>query len=305
MKICVVIVTFNRLKCLEKSLKKFSMQSYLPVRIIVVNNKSTDGTKEFLEKWKIVDEKFEKVVVNTDRNLGGAGGFSTGLKEASQYADTDWIWLSDDDAFVEEDTLERLYTVYRNKLSDKEIAAVFTSVKNNGEYDLTHRRRVEKRITGVKFLPVSADEYKKGYFEIDQGSYVGMLVKSDAIKKVGGTRDDFFIYYDDTEHCERLRKYGKLICIPSSETIHDIPISTGVNWKSYYGLRNSIILMKKHYGLFYAINHCVKRYIKSVSILNRHNSKQVKLLFKTALIDGLKENTGLHEVYKPGWKIKE
>lgn len=74
---------------------------------------------------------------------------------------------------------------------------MFTSVINKNEYDLSHRRIVKPGLTGVRFLPVSAVEYEKDYLPSLGGSYVGMLVRTEMIKLHGGTREDFFIYYDD------------------------------------------------------------------------------------------------------------
>lgn len=302
MKISVVLVTFNRLDCLKKSLEKFEKQILPPIRLIVVNNKSTDGTEEFLDEWKNIKISFEKIVITTEKNLGGAGGFATGLRKAIEYSDAEWIWLSDDDAFVAENTLKNLDAVYNRHLSSKNVSAVFTSVVNDGSYDLNHRRKVEKGLFGVKFQPISAKEYEEEYFKLDQGSYVGMLVKTELVKKYGVTREDFFIYYDDTEHCERLRNYGDLYCIPSAKTFHGVAANTEFNWKSYYGLRNSTILIKEYYGNYAVMIHVLKRYLKEVSPFNRRNSKRVKNMLKAGLIDGLKGEQGLHELYKPGWK---
>ena len=50
MKFGVVLVTYNRLDKLKIALECYEKQKYLPKNIIVVNNASTDGTKEFLDK---------------------------------------------------------------------------------------------------------------------------------------------------------------------------------------------------------------------------------------------------------------
>ena len=47
----VVLVTYNRLDKLKIALECYEKQSYLPKNIIVVNNASTDGTKEYLDEW--------------------------------------------------------------------------------------------------------------------------------------------------------------------------------------------------------------------------------------------------------------
>lgn len=304
MDISVVLVTFNRLDCLKLSLKQFSSQSYKPKRIIVVNNCSTDGTDDFLAQWEEEIESFEKIVIKTEKNLGGAGGFATGLNKASEFTDTDWIWLSDDDAYLVPDTLKKLKDVYESSLKNEEISALFTSVVNKGKFDLDHRRVVKKSITGVRFIPVPEENYSKPFFEIHQGSYVGMLVKSELIRKHGITRDDLFIYYDDTEHCERLRKFGKLICIPSSIVNHDVFADSSFSWKSYYGSRNSTILISDYYGKYYAYMNVLKRYLKYVSPFSK-NSKRIKRMLKAGLRDGLAGKTGLHDEYKPGWQVEE
>lgn len=304
MDISVVLVTFNRLNCLKTALAAFEQQVYQPKRLIIINNSSTDGTEDYLSDWKNKKTQFEKIVITTERNLGGAGGFATGLQKAIEYTDTDWIWLSDDDAYVKENTLYELKKTYYKDLKMKNVAALFTSVINKGKIDLDHRRRVEKRLSGVKFLPVAEEEYQNNYFQLAQGSYVGMLVKSDFVRNYGVTRDDFFIYYDDTEHCERLRQYGELYCVPTSEIVHDVAIEAAISWKNYYGARNSTILIKNYYGNYAAWLNVIKRYIKDVSFLS-HNSKRVKTMLKTGLLDGISGKVGLDEIYKPGWKAEK
>lgn len=304
MDISVVLVTFNRLNCLKTALAAFEQQVYQPKRLIIINNSSTDGTEDYLSDWKNKKTQFEKIVITTERNLGGAGGFATGLQKAIEYTDTDWIWLSDDDAYVKENTLYELKKTYYKDLKMKNVAALFTSVINKGKIDLDHRRRVEKRFSGVKFLPVAEEEYQNNYFQLAQGSYVGMLVKSDFVRNYGVTRDDFFIYYDDTEHCERLRQYGELYCVPASEIVHDVAIEAAISWKNYYGARNSTILIKNYYGNYAAWLNVIKRYIKDVSFLS-HNSKRVKTMLKTGLLDGISGKVGLDEIYKPGWKAEK
>lgn len=50
--ICVLIVTYNRLNKLKKSLEAYDKQIVLPKRIVVVDNCSNDGTKEYLVEWE-------------------------------------------------------------------------------------------------------------------------------------------------------------------------------------------------------------------------------------------------------------
>ena len=70
-----VVVTYNRLEMLKDCLGALERQT-VPCDILVVDNASTDGTKEFLEgTWNVS-------CIRMKENTGGAGGFNTGMKEA-------------------------------------------------------------------------------------------------------------------------------------------------------------------------------------------------------------------------------
>ena len=77
-----IIVTFNRIEKLKKTLDSYAKQNLLPKYILVVNNASTDGTAMFLKQWEKKDEGFEKIVLNSATNVGGSGGYYLGEKEA-------------------------------------------------------------------------------------------------------------------------------------------------------------------------------------------------------------------------------
>ena len=92
MKITAVVVTYNRKELLKKvilSLKEIPMLT----SVIVVNNGSTDGT----EQWLAEQTGIETI---TQANVGGSGGFYTGIKHAYEQG-ADWIWCMDDDVFPE------------------------------------------------------------------------------------------------------------------------------------------------------------------------------------------------------------
>jgi len=67
----------------------------------VVNNDSTDGTEEWLKSQS--DLQCIK-----QENLGGAGGFNTGLKYGYEN-NYEWIWFMDDDVVPQSDCLEKLF----------------------------------------------------------------------------------------------------------------------------------------------------------------------------------------------------
>jgi len=83
-KIDILLATYQRLALLKITVKAIKLRTKYPHRIIVVDNNSTDGTKEWLRKQHdrgIIDE-----VIFSDRNLGLGGAFQEGLRKVeSEY----------------------------------------------------------------------------------------------------------------------------------------------------------------------------------------------------------------------------
>jgi rhamnopyranosyl-N-acetylglucosaminyl-diphospho-decaprenol beta-1,3/1,4-galactofuranosyltransferase len=101
-KIGVVILTLNRLKLLKITICKVLSQTYQPAEVLVVDNYSMDGTREFLDG----ENRVTKLYLN--ENLGPAGGFHEGIKYFAEKTDVDYVWLMDDDFFPFADCLEIL-----------------------------------------------------------------------------------------------------------------------------------------------------------------------------------------------------
>ena len=136
-KIGVVIVTYNRLEKLKYTLKCFDNQTVVPEYIIVVDNASDDGTAEYLATWRANESTTKKIVISNDTNLGGSGGFYTGLNRALKES-AQWIWVQDDDAFPESDAIEKA-SIFLDGVNSDNISAISSQVINNNEIDYDHR----------------------------------------------------------------------------------------------------------------------------------------------------------------------
>lgn len=243
MNIGVVIVTYNRLEKLKKALESFDNQIVKPKYIIVVNNKSTDNTKEYLEQWKKLEKEYKKYIIETEENLGGAGGFYTGLKKSLEL-DADWVYVSDDDAFPEKDVIEKAENFLNEYKDREELAAICTKILRNGKTDYFHRASIKKRLFSFKITNSKEEDYQKDFFEINLFTYVGTILNKEYLEKYGITRKDFFIFTDDWEHSYRLSKHGKILCIPSITVRHNTENAKGEDWRIYYAKRNTLIWYK-------------------------------------------------------------
>lgn len=107
----VLIVTYNRLSDLKICVETVRKQTYKYFNILVVNNGSTDGTKEWLV------QQADIITINQE-NLGGAGGFYTGMKYMYDNG-YEWLVMMDDDGIPDKNEIKNLIQSY-----DKVVSAV-------------------------------------------------------------------------------------------------------------------------------------------------------------------------------------
>lgn len=76
--IAAVVVTYNRKELLKKNIEALLKQTYKEFDIYIIDNASTDGTYEYIKEY--IDSN-QIHYENTNKNLGGAGGFNFGIKK--------------------------------------------------------------------------------------------------------------------------------------------------------------------------------------------------------------------------------
>ena len=104
-----LIVTYNRLSDLKICVEAVRKQTYRGFNILVVNNGSTDGTKEWLARQTDI------ITINQE-NLGGAGGFYTGMKYMYDNG-YEWLIMMDDDGIPDKDEIKNLIQSYDKVVS--------------------------------------------------------------------------------------------------------------------------------------------------------------------------------------------
>lgn len=100
----ILIATYNSTQYIGEALASISRQTRLPDQVIVVDDCSTDGTREALRQWADA-QRFEVILLSNDRRAGvPAAGRASGLRRAT----TDLIALLDHDDMMAPDNLETL-----------------------------------------------------------------------------------------------------------------------------------------------------------------------------------------------------
>lgn len=182
-----IIVTYNRLEDLKNCISSLRNQTVSDFDILVVDNNSTDGTREWL------DSQNDLLVIH-QKNLGGAGGFHAGMKYMMEHG-YEWLWMMDDDGIAAPDQLECLMS-YASENRYPVLNALVLNKDNQQELSF--------------HAPVWLQEELKGQTLIDTfvHPFNGTLIHKSVIEKVGMIKKEMFIWGDEMEYMERLRVNG-------------------------------------------------------------------------------------------------
>lgn len=244
----VVVVTYNRLELLKECLEKVENQTIPAKKIIVVNNASTDGTTEYLRKYKEKTPRYR--IITCSENIGGAGGFEKGI-QASSEEKAEYVLMIDDDAILEKDYMEKIIAVRQHYPDYQAFAG---TVMTAGKIDTYHRKNVVRPGLRQKNCPESCYTGKNAGqpFACDIVSFCGMVIDRELIGKAGLPCGEYFIWNDDTEYSIRINRYTRFLVIPDAKLEHKT-ITNGkehphrrYDWREYYGIRNRILYVKKH-----------------------------------------------------------
>ena len=239
MKITAVVVTFNRVEHVKKSIEQMLNLDYPPHEIVVVNNASTDNTQAVLSELCLHNPNI--AVTTTIKNIGGAGGFAVGMKVAYDRG-ADFVWIMDDDAYAEPSSLKRLYESY-SILEQHGIKAGFICSKVNW----TDGNICEMNQPGVSWDWMRRGNIIDSLVKVDSCSFVSCLIPREVIDEVGLPMHEFFIWFDDMEYTKRISRVRECFFDTKSIVVHAPVENRGVYfalvrkdtlWKYSYGARN-------------------------------------------------------------------
>lgn len=243
-RVSVVIVTYNKFGYVRDLIKSFEHLNYDRdlIDIIVVDNASVDGTEEKL-KAEFADEI---TIIQTGANLGGAGGFNTGMRYAMERLENDFIWLLDNDVVVHSESLNELMDATK---ANPDAAAVGSMILQLDNPELVNEigasinwREGKTSLIGhdAKF----ADIDDKDIREVEYSPACSLMKTRRSIAKVGYWQE-LFIHFDDVDWCLRAQQRGlKIYCNPKSLVFHESMHNKQPTWIKYYNVRNLLYLYK-------------------------------------------------------------
>ena len=295
-----MVVTHDRLPKLRATVGRLLESPPEALRaLLVVDNASGDGTAGYLDG--LADPRV--TILRQDRNLGGAGGFETGLRAAVARFDPAWIVVMDDDARPAPDALERFQTA---DLSGWDAVAAAVFYPDGGICEMNRPARnpfwhagafLRTVLSGRGGFHLRADAYAGPAQRVDVASFVGLFLSRGAIARNGYPDGGLFVYGDDGLYTLALsRAGGRIGFLPFIRFEHDCQtLSRGGSgrfnplWKVYYYHRNLLLLYRMAAGWMFWPALCVilPKWLSKA----RHHGADRRLylrLLRRAIGDGLR-----------------
>lgn len=271
-----VVVTYNRLEHLKLTLARLLSASHSNLaHVVVVDNASDDGTRDWLAAQLAEREDNRIDVVRSAHNTGGAGGFEMGMRHAAATYNPDWMLLMDDDGRPCSGTIERFHACAPCDPSGTVLpdvwgvaAAVFhpsgkiCDINRPSINPFWHLPILLRTVFGGgrNAFHLGADAFgpKAMPRDVDAASFVGLFVARAGWEAVGFPDGKLFIYGDDVLYTLALRQAGgRILFDPSIRFEHDFSTLTDGKqrfvpmWKAYYHHRNLMMVYRRAAGVFF------------------------------------------------------
>lgn len=246
-KIGIVTVTYNSANFLDDFINSCKSQNYINYKIYCIDNNSGDDTRKILstlncKKW---------INILNSSNVGIAEGNNQGILNA--LADgCDWIILLNNDTKFSNNFFGDLLSACLRSNSEVLVPKIYYDEPEDTIWYAGGGFNPWKGDTGFH---IGKDERDSDRFnmprKVDYAPTCAMIIKSDIFYKIGLMDQAYFVYFDDTDFCWRLKSNNiKIQYCPNINLIHKVGGSTGGRsiFTTYITSRNRLFFIKKNNG---------------------------------------------------------
>lgn len=213
MQVSIIIVTYNtRLltnDCI-KSLQKFTEN--IDYEIILVDNASNDGSKNFFEKNASI------IYIYSSENLGFGRANNLGAESATG----EYLFFLNSDTLLKENSVKKLYDFYERNAEVLKIGVLGCTLTDmedspngSGNYFPTVSSIVTEKFGSLplirnflKYKEVEIPVNKEEYYQIDYVLGADMFLQKDLFYKVDLFNPEYFMYYEEAEIQRKITELG-------------------------------------------------------------------------------------------------
>lgn len=223
-------------------------------------------------------------LIKNKKNYGYAGGNNVGIKFALNSRDMKYVWVLNNDTVVDNNAIQEL--VKKCDL-DKEIGVCGARL-----VDFYNRKKVQSlgakintwfcvtRAIGNNFEKDDVINEKEIETILDFVVGASLFFSRNFLEKVGLLCEDYFLYYEEIDICNRAREYGFKVGVASKSIVYHMEGASTVGDISevadYYMVRNRILIARK----FYKNKVVFVKLSLFIIIINRFRRGQFNRAFK-------------------------
>jgi GT2 family glycosyltransferase len=241
-RVSIITVNYNQVALTCALIDSLHKVTYPDVEIVVVDNGSPE------DATPVITQKYPDVIfLRSEQNLGFAGGNNLGIKASTGK----YLLFLNNDTEVDPGFLEPMVQLFEtNPLAG---AASSKLIYYNSD-------NIIQYVGSTSMNPFTGRNKRVGFMEKDCGQHdtlketdlahgAAMMVPRNVIEKAGLMPDFFFLYYEEIDWCERIKKAGyKIYVVPASKVYHKESMSVGKKstLKTYYMTRNRVLFMRRN-----------------------------------------------------------
>lgn len=247
--VSIITINYNQSDVTIDLLESLQKVTYPSFEIIVVDNASPSDNPDRIKR------SFPQVhLIKSLENLGFAGGNNLGIKASKG----EYLFFINNDTIVPENILEPLV----ERLSrNPQVGMVSPKIKFHWDpgliqyagYTKMNPYTVRNHSIGYR-LPDSERFNQPSETESIHGA--AMMVPRAVIEKVGLMPEVYFLYYEEHDWAQMVKRSGyKIFYEPGSYILHKESVSTGKDspFKTYYITRNRLVFTRRNYKGKYLI----------------------------------------------------
>ena len=235
MDVSVIIVSYNTAKLIRSCIDSVRMQKNVRFEIIVVDNASADKSAEVIRTYG----EQVSLIVNSD-NIGFGRANNLAFKKARGH----YIFLLNPDARFVKNTA--LATMVRFMDAHPEFGIVGTLIDQADEQVKPYMYYPCYKFIGRDYSDLPGD--------IAWIAGASMMTRAEVIDKTCGFDEDFFLYWEETDWCLRIREGGYAVGYNPEVVVQHIQGASEQNTSQYdYALKrqNSLYLFCRKHSVSY------------------------------------------------------
>jgi hypothetical protein len=252
----IILVNYNNTALTINCINEILEQNLSEYEIIIIDNVSNNQDRrkivEFFKEMRNLGNKNIRLILNS-RNSGFSGGNNLGYK----YCKGDIILLLNSDVHLGRDSIKKCYDML--KKHDKIDALgpklmVYPEIKRiwstGGFFKLYTPYIVKNR----GFGEIDKDKYNKPEY-VDHITGAAFFIKKQVIEKIGFLDDDFFLYWEETDLCIRMKRNKfHILYYPHAIIFHMVNLKKPYKLNYYvFMIKNRMTSIVKNFRLIHLI----------------------------------------------------